>query len=48
MQQPEGQIWNGDTDFERGKATTGPPLAMALFLLYEYGFILVCNLGFNE
>jgi len=24
------------------------PLVMALFLLYEYGFILVCNLGLFE
>jgi len=24
------------------------PLAMALFLLYEYGFILVCNLSLFE
>jgi len=28
-----------------GKGTTGLLLAMALLLLYEYGFILVCNLG---
>jgi len=31
-----------------GKGTTGPPLAMALFLLYEYGLILVCILGLFE
>jgi len=31
-----------------GKGTTGPPLAMTLFLLYEYGFILVSNVGLFE
>jgi len=36
------QIFNG------GKGTTVLPLVMALFLLYEYGVILVCNLGLFE
>jgi len=35
-------IWN------EGQGTTDPPLATTLFLLYEYGFILVCNLGLFE
>jgi len=41
MQQPGGQTWNGDRHH-------WPPLATVLFLLYEYGFILVCNLSLFE
>jgi len=34
--------------FEMGEGHHWPLLVMALFLLYEYGFILVCNLGLFE
>ena len=48
MQQPWGQIWNSDSYFKWGEGHHWTPLSMALFLLYEYGFVFVCNLGLFE
>ena len=49
MQQPGDQIWNGDTYFKWGRAPLGPAVFIVrMFLLYEYGFILVCNLSLFE
>jgi len=49
MQQPGDQIWNGDTYFKWGRAPLAPAVFIVrMFLLYEYGFILVCNLSLFE
>jgi len=48
MQQPGDQISNGGPDFKWGSGHHWTPMAMALFLLYEHGFILVCNLSLFE
>jgi len=45
MQQPGDQTWNGGPDFKWWSGHHWTPLATALFLLYEYGFILVCNMS---
>ena len=48
MQQPGDQTWNGGPDFKWGSGHHWTPLATALFVLYEYGFILVCNMSLFE
>jgi len=48
MQQPGDQTWNGGPDFKWWSGHHWTPLATALFLLYEYGFILVCNMSLFE
>jgi len=35
----------GEQSLNGGQGTTGPQLETVLFLLYEYGLILVCNLS---
>jgi len=48
MQQLGAKHEMGSHILNWGQDTTVPALATALFLLYEYGFILVCNLGLFE